>query len=448
MLRFEYNNKIYFVGSNKELISISSVGQTNEVYSNVINHKEHAANCNKILITSYRDFLKFLSDDKINKQDKLYYVFISEGHALIASNEVLLGDAINAKAFYKFENKEIEDLFKLITEIKDGNGKVIPSNINNNFNFLAPDMVLELMFVDASIRARSEKPFHRFKLKSKNGKVRDITAPHSEIKVVLQKMNLLFQRVFDKRNASFQVAYKKGKNIKTNADIHVNHKFIYNIDLKDFYPSCKRDLVEKYTKFLFKTSPNNNILHKKFLDIILQDNALFIGSPVSGTLANAIISKPVAYMKNISKKYNMEFSVYADDMTFSSDSFIPKAFVVNIFNHAFVQYDLNDYFKINKKKLNGMSKNKRRITGVSINNDDKTTVSRRFYRDLRVKIHKLSLGHTDINLNKLRGQLAFASMVDDTGKIYNLLNKFEDIRNKFKLCSNVKMEQLKIKAGV
>jgi RNA-directed DNA polymerase len=450
VLRFKYNERLYVVKGDGEVSSISindynDNGDTTKKFS--IDDSIHQKNCEKYLCTSYRKFLSFLEEDRKNKQDKLYYLFVSEGHALIASQDILISDKIVVKLFYKFENKEIENLFKQLSKIKDDNGKVIPSNIHNNFNFITSNLVLELFLVEANLRARFEKPFRRFKLTSKNGKVRDITAPHDEIKVVLQKMNYLFQNVFDKRNADFQVAYKKGKNIKTNADIHINNKFVYNIDLKDFYPSCKRDLVEKYTKFLFKASINSDVLHNMFLDIVLQNNGLFIGSPISGTLANVIISKPVAYMKKISKKYGMEFSVYADDMTFSSDKFIPKTFVVNIFNHAFTQYDLNDYFKINKKKLNGMSKNKRRITGVSINNDDKTTVSRKFYRNLRVKIHKLSLGEVDININKLRGQIAFASMVDGTGKIYKLLEKFEDVRSKFKLCSDIKMNELKLKAG-
>ena len=180
-----------------------------------------------------------------------------------------------------------------------------------------------------------------------------------------------------------------------------------------------------------------------FLDAILINDGLFIGSPISGTLANAIISKPAKYLKNITKQFGMGFSVYADDMTFSSDRFITEEFVMGMFNAAFTRYSLDSYFKINEKKSKGMSNQRRKVTGVSINDNDQVAVARPFYRNIRVKIHKLSLGDTSINQQKLRGQIAFASMVDETGKIAKLLEKFEPTVKQYHLVSDDKMKELK-----
>jgi hypothetical protein len=300
----------------------------------------------------------------------------------------------------------------------------------------------------AAIRSRGEALYREFKIKSKNGKIRDIVAPHDEIKVELQRLNGVLQHVFDKINADFQVAYKKGKSIADNAEIHRNNKFVYNVDLKDFYPSCKKDLVDRYISFFFRNNFNGDVTKEIFLDIVLKNGGLFIGSPISGTLANVIISKPVNYMKNIAKGFGMEFSVYADDMTFSSDRFISRKLVEGAFNVAFSKYNLDSYFKLNEKKFHGMSNNRRRVTGVTINHDDQPTVARGFYRDLRVKIHKLSLGETTgINIQKLRGRIAFASMVDESGKIYRLLKKFDKTVAQFSLASDEKIAELEAKSG-
>ena len=94
-------------------------------------------------------------------------------------------------------------------------------------------------------------------------------APNDEIKVPLQHLNHLLQSVYDKRNIDFQVAYKKGKSVYDNAKIHEGNKYVFNIDLKDFYPSCKRDLVRKYISFLFNGALNKSELIETFLDIIL-----------------------------------------------------------------------------------------------------------------------------------------------------------------------------------
>jgi RNA-directed DNA polymerase len=437
MLRFEYENGLYVVHENGTLKRYNK----EDIEGSVVEEK-HLENCNKHLVHSYRDILQTIKKDR-NKEDKLYYMFVSNGYVLLALKEMFSED-INVKLFYKIESNEIKELIDDLFEIEENHGRIIISDVNNNFNFVMADVLLELFFTDADLRSSGEVVFKKFKLKSKNGKIRDIIAPHDTIKKPLQRLNTLFQKVYDKRNSEFQVAYKKGKNIKTNADIHTSNTYVYNIDLKDFYPSCKKELVDKYVKFLFKNVPNKAVVKDRFFNIILDNGGLFIGNPISGTLANAIISKPVAHIRNIAKKYDMEFSIYADDMTFSSEKFIPKEFVVNIFNHAFTHHGLENYFRINRKKLNGMSKNKRRITGVSINTDNQTTVARTFYRTLRVKIHKLSLGETaNINLNKLRGQIAFAGMVDDSGKIYRLLEKFDATRKTYKLCSDEKMEELK-----
>ena len=182
-----------------------------------------------------------------------------------------------------------------------------------------------------------------------------------------------------------------------------------------------------------------------FLDAILLNNALFVGSPISGCLANRIIAKPVAYIYSICKKYDISFSVYADDMTFSSDKYLTKGFVYSVFNTAFQEYELDSYFKLNYKKSIGASNHKRKITGVVINGDDQLTMPRKFYRSLRTAIHKLSLGDTSINVNEVRGRIAYALMVDDSGKMFNYLLKFQETVKDYRLCSDATMEKGKKK---
>ena len=434
-MRFHYNNKTAVVLEDGKVVFQERKTKLTEEKLN--------ANYNKFLVNSHKELLDKIDEETSSKTEKFFYCMLSEGHLFLAVSE--MGSEVVAKAMYKAENKEFLELIERIIGVKEGDGKVIIGNIQNNFNFLAPKTILRVIFAAANIRSRGEKLFHKFKLKSKNGKVRDIIAPHEEIKEALQRLNGVFQYIFDKTNEDFQVAYKKGKSIVDNAEIHKSNKFVFNVDLKDFYPSCKRELVQKYIHFFFKNSPNGEVVENEFLDIILHDGGLFIGSPISGTLANAIISKPVRYIKNIAKGFGMEFSVYADDMTFSSDRFISQKLVENVFNLAFTKYNLDSYFKLNAKKSHGMSKDKRRITGVSINNADEATVARGYYRDLRVKIHKLSIGETnDINVQKLRGKLAFALMVDESKKIQRLLGKFLPTVKAHRLVSPEKIKELNL----
>lgn len=215
------------------------------------------------------------------------------------------------------------------------NYHILGCDISNRFSVGLPWEILDILFTRLDLEAAGKPLYNKFKIKSKNGKIRDIVAPEDNLKTTLKNLNNYLQKIYDKINGDFQIAYKHQKNIKTGALKHLNNKYVFNMDLHNFFPSCSKELVEPYIKPLFNYGINYEKNKELFLDTILMDDALFIGSPISGCLANAIISKPVAFMKNICAKYNLECSVYADDITFSSDKFIPPAFAENIVRVAF-----------------------------------------------------------------------------------------------------------------
>ena len=51
--------------------------------------------------------------------------------------------------------------------------------------------------VKENIISKNEELFKTFKLKSKNGKIRDIVAPHDDIKFALRDLNEILQKVYD-----------------------------------------------------------------------------------------------------------------------------------------------------------------------------------------------------------------------------------------------------------
>ena len=342
---------------------------------------------------------------------------------------------------YKFENDQIKDLFKLI--FNNANAATFGSYDNSYIWGLLPE-VLDTLITARLLKANNEVLFERRTKLKKSGKVRVYYAPHDEIKRCLRELNVFFQRIYDSKNADFQVAYKKGKSVYNNAEIHKENKYVYNIDLKDFYPSCKKDLVRNYVEFLFNAIPGKVAVLEEFLDIITIDDGLFIGSPISGCLANAILSQAVKYIKNMCLKNDMEFSVYADDMTFSSNKRIKKENIEHMFSEAFVTYHLDQYFSLNEDKSVGFTGKNRKVTGVSINENNDLTTKRRYYREVRSMINHLANDQVPtVNVNKLRGKIAYGVMIDDSGKFYRYLKKYMDTVKQYKLCSDEKLNELK-----
>lgn len=369
---------------------------------------------------------KLISLYEIQFEDNSFYIFRQSAHKY------------QAKFILKYtpENDSMLELTKKIFRIEGKKTKTrCITEHQNNFNLVCSTSILRVLYTKYDIINKGEQTFHKFKLTSKNGKVRDIVAPHEDMKTVLRELNSFLQNVYDSRNTGIQIAYKKGNNVKTGALKHKNNKYVFNMDLKDFYPSCKRELVKKYTSFLFKNSYNRKFLEDEFLDTILIDDGLFIGSPISGTLANVIISKPISYLNAICNKSNITLTVYADDISFSSEKFLSEKFVNEIIQEAFAKYGLDTYFSLNQKKAIGYSGSRRKITGVAINDSDEVTVPRSYYRDLRARINNLANGDTSVNIQKLRGKIAYAVMLDDSGKILKYLKKFENTVKQYSLYS-------------
>ena len=93
---------------------------------------------------------------------------------------------------------------------------------------------------------------------------------------------------------------------------------------------------------------------------------------------------------------------------------------------AFSKYNLSTYYNINEKKCVGFTGCNRKVTGVSINDSNKITVSNKYYRDLRVRfITFQSEIQLELIFRELRGKIAYATMLDESGKIYKYLEKYK-----------------------
>ena len=339
---------------------------------------------------------------------------------------------------------------------------------SNHYSFVLDPDVLQLLFIAFNLDENNIPYGHEFHIKTGRGahkKTRDIYATADELKGQLKKINSLLLKVYQNKNYNIQVAYKKGRSVVNNAVPHSGNKYMFKIDIHNFFPSCTRDLVAKTVKFLFSGIPNASKYLDKFLDIITFKDALAIGCPTSGIIANTILSPVITYMNNICKKHDMVLTCYADDITVSSSRFLSKAFVENMFNHAASTYNLTN-FKLKKEKSYGLSGTRREVTGVIINNSDEISVKRRMYSNVRQCLYELSKGITtyteskalldyelknkliteeeyksrlgskvSININKLRGRLAYMHMVDQSGKYEKLIKQYHDVMRKYRLVS-------------
>ena len=104
----------------------------------------------------------------------------------------------------------------------------------------------------------ARKRYTEFTIKKKSGKVRSIHAPVKSLKAIQKTLAFILQCVFEPHKAA--TGFVKGKSIVDNANIHVGKKYVYNIDLKDFFPSIDQARVWKCLQLKpFNLSSNDEI---------------------------------------------------------------------------------------------------------------------------------------------------------------------------------------------
>lgn len=92
-------------------------------------------------------------------------------------------------------------------------------------------------------RNNTVKYYKKFKIKKKSGGERTITAPVRGLKAIQKTLSLVLQCVFEPHPAA--TGFVKDKSIVDNAKVHVGNRYVYNIDLKDFFQSIDQARVWK-----------------------------------------------------------------------------------------------------------------------------------------------------------------------------------------------------------
>lgn len=150
----------------------------------------------------------------------------------------------------------------------------------------------------------------------------------------------------------------KGKDNISNAKRHQGKKYIFTTDLTNFFPSVNhKQVFEMFISFDF--SPTVARLLTK---LTTYKGKLPQGAPTSPIVANLVFVKTGKRLQEIAKEYNLTFTSFVDDLTFSSPTDF-KDKIPNILDAV-----VEDGFKISHKKTNYKTKLPT-VTGVIVKNN-------------------------------------------------------------------------------
>jgi len=291
--------------------------------------------------------------------------------------------------------------------------------------------------------------YKTFLIPKRNGGQRTIKAPVDSLKLLQRRLSDLLQDCVDEINTAKQRkdrtahGFKRKRSIITNARQHRHRRWVFNLDLEDFFPSINFGRVRG---FLLKNRDFE--LHEKVATVIAQtachDSSLPQGSPCSPVISNLVAHLLDMRLVKLASEVGCTYSRYADDLTFSTNK---KEFPADIAvplgtedsashlwlpGKALQKIIERTGFRINAKKTHQMYRTSRQdVTGLVVNK--KINVRWEYRHTVRAMVHSLvktgtfqilGVTHKDENavlekrpgtLNELHGMLGFIDSIE----VYN-----------------------------
>ena len=243
--------------------------------------------------------------------------------------------------------------------------------------------------------------YRRFEVPKRGGGSREISSPRVFLKVI--QRFLLDYILFELPVSHSVFSFRKEVSILDNAKLHLNKNYVANLDIKYFVGSLKRGQIFRHLN-ANGFSKNSSALIGVLVTV---NDTLPQGAPTSPLISNSILYEFDERMLRISRKFNLTYTRYADDISISGDS---KHRILElsklIENELKRDFDLN----LNLKKYRLSSKNSRQsVTGLVVN--EFGFPSRQYRRKIRSAFHNAHLSDdiSQVDISKLEGYLSYLS---------------------------------------
>lgn len=259
---------------------------------------------------------------------------------------------------------------------------------------VAPFSKKRLDFLCNSNIPNDGRRYRSFRIPKKSGGHRTISAPVKSLKPLLKSLNIILETVYTPCPQA--MGFCIGRSVVDNAKIHVGMNYVLNIDLKDFFHSILQARVWKRLQlppFSFPKDIASAMAGLCCMQLYCgkdKDGKAIIkrvlpqGAPTSPILTNAICDKLDRRLQGLAKRFNLKYSRYADDITFSSMHYVysPDGEFFSELKRIISEQN----FVINESKTRLQKKGARQeVTGIVV--CEKTNVVRRYTRDISFILH-------------------------------------------------------------
>jgi hypothetical protein len=256
------------------------------------------------------------------------------------------------------------------------------------------------------------KLYNTYHILKRNGGKRIIDCPNQELKGLQKWINYSILSKISLPNCIHGFRYKHS--IGTNAFPHLGKRYVFCLDLKDFFPSIKFSHV----KNLFIS-----LNYDEYTSILLSRLCTFKeylpqGAVTSPSISNIIFSEIDKNIMLICGTKRVTYTRYADDLTFSCNN---KETLLSVVDNVKSIID-NSIFTINEKKSRLMSgRGATIVTGIRLNSK-RLSIGNKRKKYLRAKLFDIFINENIKIENSVLGEIAFLRSIEP--QTYETIKKY------------------------
>lgn len=269
-----------------------------------------------------------------------------------------------------------------------------------------------------------ENQYRTYKMPKKSGGTRLISQPSTELKAV---QGWILRAILDKLSVSPACkGFVAGTSTRDNAIPHIGATALASIDIEDFFPNVKASHVFS----VFRTVGYSARVASLFTSLCTYRGGLPQGAPTSPVLANLTSLRLDARISGYVGKRGINYTRYADDLTFSSYSYVNLSralpFITKILE--------SEGFSLNTRKTRVAGPSRQHtVTGLVVTSVD-VGVGREKYRELRAMLHRFATKPPTAikaqEIERAKGFVAYLNSVD-TVRRKRLGKYLDDLRVKY-----------------
>jgi RNA-directed DNA polymerase len=239
-----------------------------------------------------------------------------------------------------------------------------------------------------------------------NGTQRLIDAPRPKLKALQRTLD---QKILRLRPLYDQcIGFRKGKSTRDQAAPHCGKQTVLCMDLQGFFPT----ITSRRVCGLFKSWGYSEEISLLFTCLTTYSGHLPQGAPTSPALANIIFSHGDVRLAGLARRFNADYTRYADDLAFSGGLDFQRC--IGAFSKAVQEIVNSEGFAVNHNKTRMMRQGRRqKVVGLVVN--QKPGVPRLERRRLRALVNNaMKKGLASQNRTKhpnfaqhVRGKIAY-----------------------------------------